>query len=165
MVILTGTFIPSVFLIYSENFNTEDEPIAFPLHMDFVKDPVRIDQVLASVVLSYPANLYTLEMIMYANEGVNEQDGSNVVAFGARDAAGNTIHTILGQKKTASKHQLEMIEKKDAPLHEWVAPSHKEKNKVPSDVSPVTDSFLDMLAVKYAMASSTSRWSFTETRG
>lgn len=151
----TNDFIPSVFLVYSDNDDPQAEPGAFPLNMDFAQDSERIDAVLNTVVMTYPPKHHTLEMILYANRGSNEHNGNQVVIFGARDLNGNTIHTILGQKETSFKFSLEMKQVEDFLFHTWLPPTPRKGARTDaSNTMNVNDTLLRFLASKYAMAAS-----------
>lgn len=152
----TGIFVPSVFLIYSEHNNLKEGPVATTINLALASTEEEIEQMFNVIVKSFPADRFTLEMMMYANKADDTSNGETIAVIGARDLGGNTIHTVLSQEKTTVKTKLVPKSTVGNLLHKWMPPSIKSKKDVSLKSTSVTDDFLNMLATRYAVASSTS---------
>lgn len=151
-----GHFIPTLFFIYSDNSSDTEEPIAFPVNLDFF-DPEKINDMLATLVKSYDKDRYTLELIVYAQEAMDENGvpTNTSIMFGARDLGGATIHSLYN-KITDRKGNVSLQQAKIGAeaLHIWL-PHTKDGEKVPGlTVEPIHDAFLQYITERYAMASS-----------
>jgi hypothetical protein len=151
-----GHFIPTLFFIYSDNETDSEDPIAFPVNLDFF-DPEKINDMLASLVKAYDRNRYNLELIVYAQEAMDENGipTNTSVMFGARDLGGATVHSLYHKEADRGGNVvLKQSEIGNGALHVWL-PQTKEGEKIEGlNVEPIHDAFLQYITERYAMASS-----------
>ena len=151
----TGTFVPSVYLVFSPVEGGSE--VIFPLNVSFLR-PDQIDPVLLSVVKAFPREKYTLELMVYSAEVADERyiHPRTMVMFGARDLGGAIIHCDYmkvmqeGNKATIEPNDV------DKSANMWIPALKKGAPMLPSGISPRGDPFLKFLTERYAMASSMS---------
>ncbi len=135
--------VPTALLIFADRKGTK-EPFFHALDLG-----IPIKEGIARLIKEADVKDYTLELMMYSQEGVDDADEAPIVAFAAKDASGATIHTGFRKIEDAlGKMSLEEIlpigENEGAPLHIWQ----------PNDGKQVADPMLDLITQEYAIENS-----------
>lgn len=133
--------------VLTEN-KVKDKPIAAPYTLSGYGDQ-ELENITRSLVLKYPPELFSLELVMYARFKPDFRElTTHDIMFGARDADGATLHTVF-QSQQIHKRKAIIKQKKTYPsLNTWV-PRKATKKKIP--FTPMVDTYLNTIPLIYAL--------------
>ncbi len=150
LVAQTGTCIPTLFLIFSEKGEDNEEPIAYPVNMEVFESDEKIESILSFIANSFSPDKYNLEMIIYSQLAVDNDEVQSLM-FGGRDLTGTTIHTLFKVERAATTGGTKLVRREIGgdSFHTWIP---ADKKDLPFD--RINDEFLKKISAHYAVASS-----------